>query len=85
MMSRNPLDYAKWYLYEEDYLISTSGTLIYSYPRCKQHIVTQYESVHGFYWFLPDNDNTTIKFFDTGKSIAIVPRDIVTIERWQIE
>lgn len=80
MMSRNPLDYAKWYLYEEDYFISNRGILLYSYPRCKQHIVKQYASVHGFYWFLPDNDDTTIKYFDTGKPIDIVPRDIVPID-----
>ena len=79
-MSRDLLDYAKWYLYEEDYLISTSGILIYSYPRCKQHIDKQYGRVYGFRWFLPDNDNTTVKFFDTGKPIVIVPRDIVPID-----
>jgi hypothetical protein len=85
MISRNPLDYAKWYLYEEDYFISTSGFLIYSYPRCKRHFVKEYERAYGFRWFLPDNDNTTVKLFDTGKPIVIVPRDIVPIERWQIK
>jgi hypothetical protein len=83
-MSRDLLEYIKWILYEEDYFISASGFLIYSYPRSKRHFVKEYERACGFRWFLPDNDNTSVKYFDKGKSIKLIPRDIVPIRSWEV-
>jgi len=84
-MRRDLLEYAKWYLYEEDYFISNRGILIHSYPRCKRHIVTQYESVHGFRYYIPDLNYNYTKIFNNGKPIDIVPRDIVPILYWELE
>ena len=84
-MRRDLLEYAKWYLNEEEYFISSRGILILRYPRSKQHIVTRYESVHGFRYYIPDLDYNYTKIFDTGKPIDIVPRDITPIMRWELE
>ena len=75
MMSRNLLDYAKWYLEEDDYFISETGRLLYCYPP-----YTELKEVFGFRFYISLPYDTLIMPYDTGKPIAIVPRDIVPID-----
>ena len=79
-MSRDLLEYAKWYLDEDEYFISKRGRLIFSYANC-----TECEEVFGFRFYISLPYDTLIKSYDTGKPINIVPRDIMPIERWQLD
>ncbi len=79
-MSRNPLDYAKWYLEEDDYFISETGRLLYCYPPN-----TELKKVYGFRFYIQLSYDMLIKPYDTCKRIDIVPRDIVPIEEWEVD
>ena len=73
-MSRGLLKYAKWYLEEDEYFISKYGKLIFRCPERKRYAI-----VLGFRFYISLPYDTLIKPYDTGKPIAIVPRDIVPI------
>jgi hypothetical protein len=73
-MSRDLLEYAKWYLEEDEYFISKYGKLIFRCPERKRYAI-----VLGFRFYISLPYKMLIKPYDTGKQIAIVPRDIIPI------
>ena len=72
------LEYAKWYLEEDNYFISERGDLLYCYPPN-----TKLEKVFGFRFYIQMPYDQLVKPHDTGRRIDIVPRYIVPIEEWE--
>ena len=82
-MKGDLLDYAKWYLYKEEYFISKRGSLIVRYPNYFQSVTPVYAKVYGFRFHYQVAYEDVVELWGRGKKIIDIPHNLRPINHWQ--